>query len=160
MNKTVFLIIVFGFFTLAWAQLPLQVEFPAGSSLQLSNKNIIFNLEKNGFPPRELPAYYYPVEPAEGLELRLFSNLEGSWTLSAGLEPLLGDNEKWLLPERIEVRMDGGPWLPLSSSVVLLAGSGPTGGYQIHTVEFRLRIEGDELPGSYQGVLIFSLSRL
>ncbi|WP_457629867.1 hypothetical protein [Oceanithermus sp.] len=147
-------------FSLAWAQLPLQVEFPTGSSLQLSSRELSFDLSKSGFPPRELPAYYYPQAAGGGTELRLFSNLAGGWALTAGLEPLAGPGGNWLPPDRVEVRIDGGPWLPLSTAVVLLVGSGPTGGYQEHLVEFRLRVSGDELPGSYQGVLVFSLSRL
>ena len=158
--KKVFLAAALLFCSLAWAQLPLQVEFPTGSSLELSSRDVVFDLRKTGFPPRELPAYYYPVEPADGLSLRLFSNLEGGWVLTAGLEPLAGRKGNWLPPERVEVRLDGGPWLPLSSGVVLMVGSGPTGGYQKHTIEFRLQVRGDELPGSYQGVLVFSLSRL
>jgi len=146
--------------SLAWAQLPIQVEFPSGSSLQLSSLEVVFDLRKSGFPPRELPAYYLPVAPKSGLQLRLFSNIEGSWALTAKMEPLAAKDGNWLSSGRMEVRLDGGPWLPLSSEVVLLLGSGPSGGYQEHAVEFRLFVKGDELPGSYQGVLVFSLSRL
>jgi len=146
--------------SLAWAQLPIQVEFPSGSALQLSSQEVVFDLRKSGFPPRELPTYYYPVAPLEGLGLRLFSNIEGGWALTAEMEPLAAKDGNWLSPGRVEVRLDGGPWLSLSSAVALLVGSGPTGGYQEHAVEFRLLVRGDELPGSYQGVLVFSLSRL
>jgi len=149
---------LFGIF--AWAQLPLQLEFPAGSSLQISSREIVFDLSKSGFPPRELPAFYYPVKPAEGLNLRLFSNLDGGWALAAELQPLVARDGNWLSPENVEVRLDNGPWLSLASEVSLLIGSGPTGGYREHKIEFRLLVRGDELPGSYQGVLVFSLSRL
>jgi len=146
--------------SLAAAQVPLQVEFPSGSSLQLSSQEVVFDLSKSGFPPRDLPAYYRPQEPEGALELRLFSNIEGGWLLTAKMDPLARPDGEWLPPERLELRCDGGPWLPLSSAVVLLTGSGATGGYQAHTIELRLKVLGDELPGSYQGVLVFSLSRL
>jgi len=158
--RKIFLVGAVALLSLAWAQLPLQVEFPTGSSLQLSSREVVFDLSKSGFPPRDLPAYYYPVKPEEGLSLRLFSNLTGGWALAASLEPLADRNGNWLPPDRVEVRLDGGPWLPLSTAVVLMVGSGPTSGYQEHAIEFRLQVKGDELPGSYQGVLVFSLSRL
>ncbi len=146
--------------SLVAAQMPLQVEFPSGSSLQISSQEVAFDLSRSGFPPRDLPAYYRPQEPEGSLELRLFSNIEGGWSLAARMDPLARSDGEWLPPGRLEVRCDGGPWLPLSSAVVLLTGSGVTGGYQAHTIELRLKVLGDELPGSYQGVLVFSLSRL
>jgi len=145
----------------AWAQLPLQVLYPSGSALELSAQEVVFDLVSRGFPPRDLPAYYLPRRPEGPIALRLFSNLEEAWVLSAELEPLATENGHWLLPDRIELRLDGGPWLPLQleKGTVLLMGSGPTNGYEEHRLELRLKIVGDEVPGTYSGVLVLSLSR-
>ncbi|WP_293178663.1 hypothetical protein [Oceanithermus sp.] len=144
----------------ALAQLPLQVLYPSGSALELSAREVVFDLVSAGFPPRDLPAYYPPHEPEGPIVLRLFSNVEEAWVLSAELEPLASKDGRWLPPDRIELRLDGGPWLPLGSRTVLLMGSGPTGGYEEHRLEVRLKVVGDEVPGTYSGALVLSLSRL
>jgi len=144
---------------LAVAQLPLVVEFPEGAALEVSAGEVVFDLSAVGFPPPQLPAYYGPSAP-ERLELRVFSNLEGAWALEASCEGLAGPEGAWLPADRLEVRLGGGPWLPLGADVVLWLGQGPTGGYRSWTLELRLRAEGDEAPGTYQGVLTFRLTRL
>lgn len=145
----------------AMAQLPLVVQFPEGSALELSAEEVVFDLGLTGYPPPELPAYYAPTEPREPLRVRLFSNLEGGWALEAELEGLwTADGLVGIPPERLEVRLDGGPWLPLADAVVLTVGQGPTGGYREHVLELRLRVHGDEPVGLFQGVLVLSLTRL
>jgi len=160
MNRRLATALLSVWFVLAFAQLPLQVTFPNGSALQVSVQQIDFDLSKGGFPPRELPAYFYPDGDSRKIRLKLFSNIAEAWVLAAEVTPLTSRSGVWLPPERIEVKVDGGPWLPLGSRTRLIAGYGPTGGYQEHWVRVRLKVVGDEPAGQYQGVIVFSLSRL
>lgn len=144
----------------ARAQLPLMVRFPEGSVLELSTDAVVFDLGRQGFPPRRLPAYYPPTGPGTPVTLRLYSNLEGSWALVAEMTALTREDGRWLPASRLEVRLDGGPWLALGKPVTLWVGQGPTQGYHEFRLEFRLRVEGDEQPGRYRGALLLRLSRL
>lgn len=74
--------------------------------------------------------------------------------------PLLSPSGAEIPAGQVEYRLNGGPWIPLGPRVVLLTGTGPTGGYRSHTLEFRLILTGREAPGVYRGSLVFTLSRL
>lgn len=145
---------------LARAQVPVVLEFPEGSALELSAAEVTFDLARLGYPPQQLPAHYPPTAPGEPPVLRLFSNLEGAWALEAELSDLATPDGDWLPADRVEVRLNGGPWLPLGSPVRLWLGEGPTRGYREGVLEFRLRVVGDERPGRYRGVLVLRLLRL
>jgi len=144
----------------ARAQVALVLEYPEGMALELSVPELVFDLSRVGFPPPELPAYYAPTAPQGPVTLRLFNNLEGGWLLEAKLDGLANEDGQWIPPDRIEVRLNGGPWIALSQPVVLWTGSGPTGEWRSFTLELRFKAVGDELPGRYQGLLVLALSRL
>jgi len=149
---------VFTFLGLALAQVPVGVDLPAGSALTLSADRIVFDVAKRGYPPPAFPAYYAPTDPGDTLVLRLFSNIEGGWFLSASLDALSGE-AGMLPPEQIEIRLDGASWIPLGSGVLLLSGEGMSRGYERHAVELRLKLTGREAPGRYEGRLRFTLAK-
>ena len=143
----------------AGAQLGVGIELPEGSTLSLSAEAVTFDLRQAGYPPREFPAYYEPTHPTEPVVLRLFSNIEGAWRLEAGFaEGLLREAGGAIPPDQLEYRLDGGPWLRFGHSVVMLEGHGLSEAYDTHTIEFRIRLVGNERPGLYEGVLTFTLS--
>ncbi len=144
----------------ALAQVPIGVNLPEGSALSLSAEEVFFNLAQAPFPPPSFPYAYSPTNPGGPLTLSLFSNVEGGWALEVLAEPLVAEGGRLLSPSQLEVRVDGGPWVPLGPRVVLLTGSGPTAGYRRHLLEFRLVLTGQEAPGVYRGSLVFTLSRL
>jgi len=143
---------------LALAQVPVGVNLPAGSALTLSADRIVFDVARRGYPPPAFPAYYAPTDPEGALMLRLFSNLEGGWFLSASLDVLSGE-AGLLPPEQIEIRIDGASWIPLGPEVLLLSGEGTSRGYDRHAVELRLKLTGREAPGRYEGRLLFTLAK-
>lgn len=146
---------------LATAQVPVGVDLPEGSALTISHEVLTFDLTETPFPPASFPAFFEPTDVEEPLELRLFSNLEGGWVVEMAFEGLLeGDSDAFIGPSQVEYRVDGGPWFELAPSVTLVNGQGATDGYESHQIEFRLRLEGNESPGSYEGTLIFHLARL
>lgn len=144
----------------AAAQVPVGVNLPEGSALALSAEEVVFDLERAGFPPPAFPHPYAPTSPPGPLTLSVFSNVEGGWAVEVMAEPLVAEGGRLLSPSQLEVRVNGGPWLPLGPKTVLLTGSGPSGGYQRYLLEFRLVLTGSEAPGVYRGSLVFTLSRL
>ena len=145
---------------LALAQVPVGVNLPEGSALTLSAEEVVFDLAQGAYPPPSFPYAYAPTSPRGPLTLSVFSNLEGGWAVEVLAEPLIAEGGKLLSPSPLEVRVDGGPWMPLGPRTVLLTGSGPSGGYRRHLLEFRLVLTGQEAPGLYRGSLVFTLSRL
>lgn len=150
---------------IALAQTDIGVEIPEGSSMTLSATAFRFDLSGSDYPPPEFPAYYLPVAVDEGTgaaredgaELRVFSNVGGNWRVAIGFDGLRTAAGDLLPPDRLEYRLGGGPWRAFAPSTTLLTGSGQTLGYEEARLELRLRLEGDERPGSYRGTLIFTL---
>ncbi|MCS7218316.1 MAG: hypothetical protein NZ846_04995 [Thermus sp.] len=145
---------------LGLAQVPIGVNLPEGTSLSLSAEEVVFDLTQAPFPPPSFPFAYPPSRPQAPLSLRVFTNLEGGFAVEVQAGPLLSDRGGEIPAGQLEYRLNGGPWIPLGPRVVLLTGSGPTGGYRTHTLEFRLVLTGREAPGMYRGSLLFTLSRL
>lgn len=143
----------------ALAQVPVELQMPGGSALMLSSDRLVFDLRQTAYPPAEFPAYYPATTPEGPLELRVFSNIDGGWFLSATLTPLVSESGRAIDPDRIEMRVDGGIWFPLGNAVVLFVGQGPSEAYERYLVELRLRLEGNERPGFYRGNLTFTLAR-
>lgn len=135
----------------------LGLSVPEGSALTLSADTVVFDLRDAAYPPAAFPAWYAPSRPTAPVTLDLFTNIESSWLVVAGFEGLLREDGTALPADRIEFRVDGGPWVPFGRSTTLATGRGATPGYLHYDLEFRLRLEGDERPGVYQGVLLFSL---
>ncbi|GLV46967.1 hypothetical protein TJA_01430 [Thermus sp. LT1-2-5] len=151
------LALVLGF---AWAQVPIGVNLPEGSSLSLSAEEVVFDLTQAPYPPPQFPYAYPPTRPSGALSLRLFTNLEGGFALEVEATPLLSETGAEIPAAQVEYRLNGGPWIPLGPKVILLTGTGPTAGYQTYALEFRLVLTGQEVPGTYRGSLLFTLSRL
>ncbi|MEN2981823.1 MAG: hypothetical protein ABDH20_04400 [Thermus sp.] len=145
---------------LGLAQVPIGVNLPEGTSLSLSTEEVVFDLTQAPFPPPSFPFAYPPSRPLGPLSLRVFTNLEGGFAVEVQAGSLLSERGGEIPAGQLEYRLDGGPWIPLGPRVVLLTGSGPTGGYRTHTLEFRLVLTGRETPGTYRGSLLFTLSRL
>jgi hypothetical protein len=152
--------------SLGLAQEPLAVPLgvgvtiPQGSILSLSHDRIAFDLGQAVYPPREFPAYYGKTSPTEPLELRLFSNMEGSWALHVETTGLFTTTGEAILPSQLEYRLDDGPWLSLGPSIELFSGRGASQAFERYTLDLRLKITGAEAAGFYEGLLIFRLTGL
>ncbi len=153
-------LLAMGMALFALAQVPVGVNLPEGSALSLSAEEVVFDLAQKGYPPPTFPYPYDPTSPPGPLTLSVFSNVEGGWAVEVLAEPLVAEGGKVLSPSQLEVRVDGGPWTALGPRTVLVTGSGPSGGYRRHLLEFRLVLTGSEAPGVYRGSLVFTLSRL
>lgn len=144
---------------LSQAQLPVGAEVPAGSVLTLSEDKVVFDLVTQGYPPPAFPAFYTLSEP---IVISFFSNVDGNWTIEAGISGgLLSQNGALIPAAQLEYRLDGaGEWRPLGQRVVLLTRLSASAAYEKSLLELRLKLIGNERPGRYQGVLEFSLTGL
>lgn len=140
----------------------ISVEFPAVGALSVSAAEVRFDLSGPDYPPTQFPAYYYPVQPEDHIQLTIAANTT-NWTLTAEFTGLLNEAENLLLgAQQLEYSVDGSAWFPLSVQPVslVLAPRATTDvlvAPQLHTLQLRLLITGNELPGDYQGTLTFSL---
>ena len=139
------------------AQVAVGVEIPTDTTITLSEETLTFDLAAQGYPPESFPARYTAKEGE--VEIKLFSNIAGGWALNVSLENgLVGPNNATIPVAQLATRVDGGSWQALAEKVTLLTSSGV--GEETHTLELRLELLGNERPGTYQGVLSFSLTSL
>jgi hypothetical protein len=143
------------------AQVGVGVEIPEGTTITLSSERVVFDLGVQGFPPPEFPYFYEPTAPTEPVTLRLFSNISGNWQLEVSMSGgFTGAGGRVIPVTQLEYRLNGGSWLPMASRVALVSGSGASSAYETHTLELRLKLVGNEAPGSYEGVLNFTFVQL
>lgn len=155
--KQLHLLLLLAFSSLAFSQVSVGAEVPGSSVITVSNDKVVFDLSGQAYPPAEFPAYY-PLE--ESIGVRLFSNVDGNWILNAELPSgLVSVGGNTILASQIEYSLDGGDWFALGPRVVLLSGSGLSSDYETHALELRLKLVGNERPGSYQGLLNLTLAR-
>jgi|GEM_PF-165914 len=144
----------------AFAQLQVEVVIPEGSALRIISPAVVnFDLTTVAFPPLAFPAYFEATDPAAPITIELFSNIAESWRLEVDFAGLLSaDGGNLLPPSQIVYRLNGvGEWMPLGPSVTLLTGQGASTAYERHVLELRLKLYGNERPGSYEGTLVFRL---
>lgn len=140
----------------------ISVEFPAVGALSVSSAEVRFDLSGSDYPPAQFPAYYYPVQPEVPIHLTIAANTT-NWNLTAEFTGLLNEAENLLLgAQQLEYSVDGSAWFPLSVQPVSLvlaprAATDALAAPQQHTLQLRLLITGNEMPGDYQGTLTFSL---
>lgn len=144
----------------AFAQFSVQTNVPEGSTLRIGQQEISLDLGQVAFPPLAFPAYFDLTRPGSPITINLFSNIAGGWALRVNFTGL-ESREDLLLPSQIEYRLNGvGDWLPLGPSINLLNSYGASTDFENHRLELRLRLLGNERPGSYEGRLVFSLAPL
>lgn len=146
-------------------QLPgvgVSVEFPEVGSLTISASEVRFDLSGADYPPKEFPAYYAPVAPAEPMTITVVSNGSG-WRLMAAFPGLFNSEANVRLDaQQLEYSIDGSTWFPFQAGGVNLdvaPSSGPASlaAPQVHVLQLRLVVTGNEVPGKYEGTLTFSL---
>lgn len=142
--------------TLTWAaaQADWKVDalIPGLISVRAPTTHIAFALSSDSYPPSAFPARYRASEPEGGLlELEIFSNTEGMWSLTLEiptLEAIGGD--AWLEAKQVNYRVNGGLWTRATGAPqVILSQPGPTQGWQLVTIEFELELNGTETAGAY-----------
>jgi hypothetical protein len=144
----------------AFAQLPVGATIPEGSALVINHDQVVFDLSRTAFPPPSFPWTFEPTAPQEPIELQLYSNLEGGWALTISFDGLFGPDGDVLLPSQVRYRLDGaGDWFALAPAVTLVSGYGVSHDYQRYLLELQLQLFGNERPGTYEGTLIFSLTK-
>ena len=157
MRRTIITLLTCVLLSLTHAQVAVGVEIPTDTTITLSEETLTFDLEAQGYPPESFPARYTSKEGE--VKLKLFSNIAGGWALNVALASgLVGPNGVTIPVAQLATRVDGGSWQPLAAEVALLTSSGV--GEETHTLELRLELIGNERPGTYQGVLSFSLTGL
>jgi hypothetical protein len=144
----------------AFAQLSVQTNVPEGSELRISHAKLSFDLGRVAFPPLAFPYSFAPTDLTdEPIIIELVSNIEGGWRLRVDFAGLVSAEGNVLLPSQIVYRLNGaGEWLTLGPSIDLLTGQGLRD--ERHQLELRLRLLGNERPGTYRGTLFFSLAPL
>lgn len=140
--------------TLAASQATWQVEtlIPDLVSVRVPSTRIAFALPAGAYPPAEFPAEYPATEPEGGvLQLEVFANVEGVWSLTLEVPPLeAAGGGAWLPAEQVLYRVNDGLWLRAGGvPQVIVSQPGPTNGWQGITLEFRLELTGVELAGAY-----------
>lgn len=146
----------------AHTQVGVGVEIPESGTMTVSHSTVLFDLASDGYPPASFPAYYLPTDPdpqSDHMSFSVFSNL-GNWTVDVVFPGLYNELDNVILaPDRLEYSTDEGTtWHAFSLGANTLVQN-LDGSASAVTVPFmiRLRLVGDEAPGSYSGVLTFSL---
>ena len=116
----------------------------------------------SSYPPLAFPACYPMGGESGTLPLRIFSNIQGAWSLTLELNDIANVSGTTQIPfGSIWYRVDGGPWRRFASTgETLLVSAGPTVGYRELHVQFLLELDGGEPAGSYAGNAVLSVLRL
>lgn len=147
----------------AVAQISVGAEFPETTSLSISHSMVSFDLASASYPPASFPAYYYPTEPdpvSDSMTFTVFTNLE-SWSVDVDFPGLFNELDNAALPvDRLEYSTNGGStWHAFAlGGNTIVQGLARTESYATYDFAIRLRVEGDEAPGTYIGVLTFTLA--
>lgn len=150
--------------SMVFAQVPpgvgVVVDFPQVGALSISHSTVSFDLSGANYPPATFPGYYYPVAPDQPMSISVTSN-QSNWVLTGEFTGLLNVEENVILPpHQLQYSIDGSEWYSFASSGVTLAVAPATTSVnapQSYTLELRLMVTGNEVPGRYEGTLTFSL---
>lgn len=124
-----------------------------GTALSLA---LNFDVAKSGvpYPPPRFPAYYPATNLAKStLPLNVYNARPKAWALTVRALPFEPGGP---LLDQVEYRVNGGAWTQMSSAQIVALGREV--GWQHYDVEFRLRLQGHEAPGTFQTALTWQLA--
>lgn len=162
-RQTLWIIIAILWAPPVMAQMTIGVSSQEGSDLTISTNVVRFDLTEQGYPPPKFPAYYLPVTPDPAVPpmwISVFTDLP-AWTINADFDQLYDvDTNNGLSVSQMEYSTDVGVnWFPFTAGVTtLIQGIAATTSTETYPLSLRLKLNGDELPGRYEGSLVLSLS--